>query len=221
MAQKSMHEKMRLKEDDMIAAVNAPKDFEKALAPLPRGVKISKGIGKNYNIIYWFVKTQAEIESQMKMILDAIKNDTMVWIFYPKGTSGIQTDLTRDKGWDILMKRDDLSWVSMISYDDTWTAIAFRKKTDKDRRRESKPAERLIFQYADSKTKTIRLPDDMSQTLDKNKTAKEIFDALTFSNRREYLEWIITARREETRKQRLDEMVTRLIKGWKNPAGRN
>ncbi|HYV94822.1 MAG TPA: hypothetical protein VE978_23815 [Chitinophagales bacterium] len=124
---KSLHEKIRLKPNDSIATVNAPKDFHKTLEPLPRGVKISKGFGKNYNTIYWFVKTRAEVEKQFPMIMDALKEDTMVWGFYPKGTSGIQTDLTRDKGWEAMMNRDDLRWVSMISYDDTWDRFCFQK----------------------------------------------------------------------------------------------
>ena len=221
MAQKSMHEKMRLKENDVIAAVNAPKNFEKVLAPLPRGVKISKGIGKTYDFIYWFVKTQTEIGSQLNKIIGAMKDDTLVWTFYPKGTSGIQTDLTRDKGWDAMMKRDDLSWVSMISYDETWTAFGMRKKTEQDRKREAKPVVREIFKWADSTTKTLKLPVDMSEALNKNKKAKSFFDAQNFSNRREYVEWIVTAKREETRKQRLTGMIERLLKGYKNPAGRN
>ena len=216
-----LHKKIRLKDNQVIATVNAPKDFENALVPLPSGVKISKGIGKNYDFIYWFVKTQAEMAKELDKIIEAMKDDTLVWTFFPKGTSGIQTDLTRDKGWDSMMKRDDLSWVSMISYDETWTAFAMRKKTDQDRKREAKPVVREIFKWADSKTKTLKLPDDMAKTLSKNKKAKDFFDTQNFSNRREYVEWIITAKREETRKQRLDGMIERLLKGWKNPVGRN
>src|SRR6185436_429881 len=182
MAQKTMHEKIRLKENDSIATVNAPKDFHKTLEPLPRGVKISKGFGKQYNTIYWFVKTRSEVENQFPMIMEALKDDTMVWGFYPKGTSGIQTDLTRDKGWEAMMKRDDLRWVSMISYDETWTAFAFRRITEADKKYLAKPVEREIFKWADSKTKTLKLPDDMAKTLSKNKAAKKFFDAQNFSN---------------------------------------
>ena len=221
MAQKSMQSKMRLNENDVIATVNAPVGFEKSIEPLPKGVRIIKGLDKTYNFIYWFVKTRTEVEHQLEMVINAMKDDTIVWAFYPKGTSGVQTDLTRDKGWDKMMKREDLTWISMISYDDTWTAFAFRKKTAQDKKREAPPKERLIFQYADSKTKTIRLPDDMAATLSKNKKAKQHFDALSFSNRREYVEWILTAKREETRAARLKGMVEKLEKGWKNPGGRS
>lgn len=37
----------------------------------------------------------------------------------------IQTDLTRDKGWDSL-KAHDLKWISLISVDSDWSAFALR-----------------------------------------------------------------------------------------------
>ncbi len=35
--------------------------------------------------------------------------------------------------------------------------------------------------------------------------------------KKEYIEWIVTAKREETRIQRIDGTIERLVKGWKNP----
>ena len=216
----TLHKKIRLQPNQMIATLNAPENFGETLEPLPPGAKFQQGFTGSYSAIYWFVKNRPEMEKDLKQVLNAMKDDTLVWIFYPKGTSGIQTDLTRDKGWDALMKRPDLQWVSLISFDDTWSAFAMRKKSERDKRREEKPKERLIFQYADSNTKTIKLPDDMKNIFSKNKKAKEIFDVLSFSNRREYVEWIITAKREETRIERLNQMIHKLKNGWKNPSGR-
>jgi hypothetical protein len=31
----------------------------------------------------------------------------------------MQTDLTRDKGWDALMRHKELQWISLISFDAT------------------------------------------------------------------------------------------------------
>ncbi len=38
----------------------------------------------------------------------------------------MQTDLTRDKGWDAL-KGVDLKWITLISVNDTWSAFALRQ----------------------------------------------------------------------------------------------
>ena len=59
--------------------------------------------------------------------------------------------------------------------------------------------ERPIFDYVDPKTKSVKLPDDLAVALKKNKKQEGFFNALSFTNKKEYIEWIITAKREETR----------------------
>ena len=49
----------------------------------------------------------------------------MLWISFPKGTSKIQTDLTRDKGWEILQELE-LKWIHLVSVNETWSAFALR-----------------------------------------------------------------------------------------------
>jgi uncharacterized protein YdeI (YjbR/CyaY-like superfamily) len=52
--------------------------------------------------------------------------------------------------------------------------------------------------------------------LKKNKAAANAFDSLAFTHKKEYLEWIISAKKEETRSKRVGETIERLTKGWKN-----
>ncbi len=136
---------------------------------------------------------------------------------HPKGTSKIQTDLTRDKGWDTLLKRNELQWFSLISFDDTWSAFAFRLKSEADKKKEAKPKERPIFDYINPQKKIVNLPGDFAEVLKKNKKAEDFFQTLSFTNKKEYVEWIVTARREETRQERVKGTIERLEKGWKNP----
>ena len=208
-------QKLKIREHSILLTINAPADFKKNLLPLPRGVQISSK-AKTFSQIHWFVKDQEQMEKELKKVLPLIKDDVVCWIYYPKGTSKIQTNLTRDKGWDALLK-EDLQWVSLISFDETWSAFGMRQKTGKDKKKESNPKERPIFEYADSKTKTIRLPDDLASALKKNKKLEAFFNNLAFSHKREYVEWIVTAKREETRKERIKGTLERLEKKWKNP----
>ena len=214
----STAQKLKIKAGQTLLTVNAPPDFENKLAPIPKGVSVTAKT-KAFDQVHWFVKDQAQLKKELKKILPLIKDDIICWIYYPKGTSKIQTDLTRDKGWDELLKQD-LQWVNLISFDDTWSAFGMRQKTEKDKKKKSKPKERPIFEYADSKTKTIRLPDDLSAAFKKNKKLEEYFNSLAFSHKREYIEWIVSAKREETRKERIKGTLERLKKKWKNPANR-
>lgn len=210
-------QKMKIKEGMKILSINAPKDFEKHLSPIPARVSVSE-TSRDYNQIHWFVKDKAQMEKELGKVFKLLKGEVLCWIYYPKGSSKIQTDLTRDKGWDALMTHKNIQWITLVSFDDTWSAFAIRLKTETDKKKEAKaPERRAIFDYADSATKTIRLPDDLKDSLKKSKKALVYFETLSFSNKREYIEWIITAKREETRNERVNGTIERLEKSWKNP----
>ena len=64
------------------------------------------------------------------------------------------------------------------------------------------------------------VPDDLAAALKKNKPAQKTFDNFTApSHRREYVEWITSAKQEETRKRRIAQAVEMLAAGktrnWK------
>ena len=213
----TISQKLRIKKRFTLLALNAPADFKKGLTDLPPGVKITTS-GNDYDQVHWFVFNKAQLEKEMGKVLKLVKDDVIVWVYYPKGTSKIQTDLTRDKGWDrLLSEGDKLTWISLISFDDTWSVFGFRAKTEADKKKEAQPKVREIFNWVDPKTKAIKLPEDLAAALKKNKKEAATFDSLSFSNKKEYIEWIVTAKRDETRTERIKGTVERLSKGWKNP----
>ena len=212
----STAQKLKIKENSTLLTINAPGDFKKNIGDLPKGVKISPDT-KSYNQVHWFVLNKAQMDKELDKVVKLIKDDVTLWIYYPKGTSKLQTDLTRDKGWDNLLKHDELGWISLVSFDDTWSTFGSRLKTEADNKREEKPRERPIFDYVDPKTKSVRLPDDLADALKKNKKQEGFFNTLSFTNKKEYIEWIITAKREETRIDRVNGTIERLGKQWKNP----
>ncbi len=214
-------DKLKIKAKDILLTLNAPADFKKGLEGLPSGVKITDS-GKDYNQVHWFVLNKAQMEKEMSKVMKLLKPGVTVWVYYPKGTSKIQTDLTRDKGWDCLLAEGDkLTWISLISFNDTWSVFGFRPKTEADKKKEAKPKEvREIFNWINPATKEVRLPDDVTAILKKNKKEGDYFHSLAFSHKKEYIEWIVTAKREETRNSRLKGMIEMLGKGSKNPADR-
>lgn len=216
----ALHKKLRIKENMRVGAVTKPVNFMQSLKPLPEGCKLSQSYSSKDDVILWFVKSSDELIAGEEEALSCLTDQNIIWIGYPKGTSGVKTDLARDKGWDSLTKRNNISFVSYISFNEIWSTFCIRKKTAADKKKESKITIREIFKYADSKMKAIRLPADLALILSKNKKAQSLFDALSFSNKREYVDWVITAKRMETRKTRLEDTIEKLYKGLKNPAGR-
>jgi hypothetical protein len=214
----TMVQKLKIRENNRLRTFHAPGDFTKTLGPLPSGVKISTS-GKEPDQIHWFVENRSQMEKELSSILQLLRPGVICWIHYPKGSSGIQTDLTRDKGWENLLK-ENLHWLSLISFNDTWSAFGMRLKTEADETKEAKPVERAIFQYIDPVAKTIRLPEDLEAAFKKAKPERQFFETLSFTNRKEYVEWIVSAKRAETKADRINQSIERLAKGWKNPANR-
>jgi Bacteriocin-protection, YdeI or OmpD-Associated len=216
----SLHKKLKLKPNQKIAVINKPADFEPTIATLPEGAKLVKSYSSKCDVIFWFVKKADEVEAAQQEVLSALSNTNVIWIAYPKGTSGMQSDLNRDKGWEPILARKDISFIAYIAFNEVWSTFCIRRKTEADKRREAKPAVREIFKYADSKYKTVILPDDLKSILEKHKKANTFFETLSYSNKREYVEWVITAKRLETRQNRITKTIELLLQGNKNPAGR-
>ena len=60
---------------------------------------------------------------------------------------------------------------------------------------------------------SLDMPLEFTKALDKNKRAKENFEQLAPSYRRNYIGWIQAAKRDETKKKRIKESVLLLAKG--------
>jgi hypothetical protein len=63
------------------------------------------------------------------------------------------------------------------------------------------------------------IPDYFSSALRQNKKAQEAFDNFSYSHKKEYLEWITEAKRDETRNKRIETTLAWLSQGkprhWK------
>lgn len=70
-----------------------------------------------------------------------------------------------------------------------------------------------------STVKEIIVPEDFSNSISKSKKATLAFSKFSPSHKKEYIEWITEAKREETRKKRIDTAVEWIAEGkgrnWK------
>ena len=72
----------------------------------------------------------------------------------------------------------------------------------------------------DTEARVVEVPADLQKLLNKNKTAKAFFEKLSFTNRKEYVRWIESAKRAETRNARIEKAITMLVAERKNPSER-
>jgi len=70
----------------------------------------------------------------------------------------------------------------------------------------------VVVIEADTAPRSVDVPDDMSRALAKSRHDK-IFGALSYSKRKEFVDWIEQAKRPETRSKRLEAMLVLLADG--------
>jgi hypothetical protein len=122
MPESLLAKKLKLKPGLNAVVINAP---EKYFIELKHDSEISENLNGKYDWIQIFVKTKAELDKLFPKVLKSIKPETLIWVSFPKGTSKIQTDLTRDKGWDVIIAAE-LKWTNLVSVNDAWSAFSMR-----------------------------------------------------------------------------------------------
>ena len=105
--------------------MNAPDGYVAALEPLPEGIEVLDCPDGRFDFVQLFVKSILELEELGPVALKTVTYDGLLWISYPKQRSKVDTDISRDTGWDVISQAG-LRPVAQISIDDTWSALRFR-----------------------------------------------------------------------------------------------
>lgn len=66
--------------------------------------------------------------------------------------------------------------------------------------------------------KIITLPEDLEIELKKHISAFDFYRGLSYSNRKEYVLWVLSAKQEKTRLDRIQKTLEKLLAGKKNPS---
>ncbi|MBU6340527.1 MAG: YdeI/OmpD-associated family protein [Bacteroidetes bacterium] len=69
----------------------------------------------------------------------------------------------------------------------------------------------------DTEARLVDIPEDLEVLLEAHPDLRAFFDKLSFTNRKEYAVWIASAKRPETRQNRLEKTLEKLKAGKKNP----
>jgi hypothetical protein len=67
-----------------------------------------------------------------------------------------------------------------------------------------------VVMETDTAPRTVVIPPDLDKELSKSTTARVLFDKLSYTHRKEYVQWIESAKRTETRTRRIKQILDRL-----------
>lgn len=125
MSETSLVNKLGMRSGQRVLILNAPDGYVESLGELPESVELTHTREARFGFVHLFVKDSTELDAFRPAAMDAVEYDGLLWISYPKRSSKVKTDLTRDVLWE-LMTGTGLRPVTQVSVDAVWSAIRFR-----------------------------------------------------------------------------------------------
>jgi hypothetical protein len=116
--------KIGIKEGSRVALINAPKDFQFEPKELPADVAFVKPTVKSLDIILYFVTTERTLAKDFSKLAARLTANGMIWIAWPKKSSGVVTDLSFERVQRIGLDAG-LVDVKICAVDDTWSGLKF------------------------------------------------------------------------------------------------
>ncbi|UCF21583.1 MAG: DUF3052 family protein [Gemmatimonadota bacterium] len=118
--------KLGIKAGYVVALVGAPKNFEKTLGSLPKGVRLRWQARGRPDLVVWFVESRRDLESRVER-LGELAGDGGLWIAWQKRASGATSDLTQ-----AVVRKAGLA-VGLVDYkvcaiDERWSGLRFARR---------------------------------------------------------------------------------------------
>ena len=125
MSEKSVAQKLGLKDGLTVLVLHSPKPISKLLGSLPKGALVAEsGVGA-FPIILAFAKNRAAMEEAAQKCKPLLVPGGALWIAYAKGTSPKASDINRDS-IRTYVETVGLTTVAAISIDDDWSALRLK-----------------------------------------------------------------------------------------------
>ena len=116
--------KLGIKEDFECHFHQQPAHYFELFDDLPPIHKLETPGLESLDFMHVFVKARTELESIGPKAMGFLKKNGMLWVSWPKGASGIKTDLNRDIIRNYLLDIG-LVDVKVAAVDETWSGLKF------------------------------------------------------------------------------------------------
>jgi hypothetical protein len=117
--------KLGIKAGARTQIVNPPADFSETLASLPEGVTLASRGSLDFGML--FVTTRADLAKRFPGLRNRLASNGMLWISWPKQSSGAPTDLTENVIRAIGLELG-LVDVKVCAVDATWSGLKFVRR---------------------------------------------------------------------------------------------
>jgi hypothetical protein len=117
-------QKLGIKPGFCIFVDGAPSAYGAMVGPLPADVTIKREPNASLDMVHLFATRAAGLAAKLKRYRKTIAPDGMIWVSWPKKSSGVISDLT-----DVVVRDTALPLgvvdIKVCAIDDTWSGLKF------------------------------------------------------------------------------------------------
>jgi hypothetical protein len=121
---KPVVEKLGIKPGFCIFAAGAPASYTAIVGKLPAGVTLAKRLKTPLDMVHVFVTEAAGLAAKLRSYRAAIAPDGMIWVSWPKKSSGISSDLSDVVVRDVALPLG-LVDIKVCAIDENWSGLKF------------------------------------------------------------------------------------------------
>lgn len=122
-------DKLGIKPGARLKFVSEPKGFDALLGELPENARFATSGALDFALL--FAKVRADLVKGFSRLRDRLEPNGMLWVAWPKKTSGVETDLTEGVVRTFGLE-SGLVDVKVCAMGDTWSGLKFVRRL-KDR----------------------------------------------------------------------------------------
>ena len=116
--------KLGIKDNHVVALLDAPDGFVPTLTPLPRDVALHAELAaaESFDVILFFTKSRADLQRRFRALMKVLHPDGGLLVSWPKKASGVATDITEDVVREIALAAG-LVDNKVCAVDETWSGL--------------------------------------------------------------------------------------------------
>jgi hypothetical protein len=115
-------QKLGIKPGTIVVLIDAPDNYHKLLGDIPSGVNFGTRPVGNTKFVHLFVKERSVLLKHLQSLRQKIADDAVVWVSWPKKSSGVATNVTEDVIRAVALPIG-LVDIKVCAVDETWSGL--------------------------------------------------------------------------------------------------
>ena len=119
---RSLVDKLGIKPETTVVLLGGPPGYAEILGPLPEGVRITTRLPRPAAFVHQFARLRIELEAAVPRAAQALADDGVLWVSWPKKSAKVPTDITEDTVREVALPLG-LVDVKVCAVDDVWAGL--------------------------------------------------------------------------------------------------